>query len=259
MCHLCQRPAPGRETRRDFLGKLLGGLTVSAGMLCASNARAQVAPTPMIPTTPVSRSGGWARLVTPSPFWSLHAEQDATVAEFLRREARLKLDAAGYSVNPANLDELATFPLIFTNSLAAVTDPVQLENIREYLQRGGFFYIEGCLDHRLNRSFTAFMANHLKLFEQLAPGAQARRFGPTHPIFRAYFPVEEAKLALIEPTVDDQRWAGTPQALYGIFQQNRLISLISLAHLQCEWFTKPEKIPLCLRQIANIYVYAMTR
>ncbi len=253
MCYLCQTPGPRIETRRDFLGKLLSGVAVSAGIAGARSARAQVA------ATPASRSGGWARLVTASPFWSLHAEQDATVADFLRREARLKLDATGYAVNPASMDELATFPFIFTNSLTAVTDPVQVENLREYLQRGGFFFIEGCLDHRVNRSFTAFMGNHLRLFEKLAPGTQARRFTPTHPIFRAYFPVDESKLAPIEPTADDLRWQGAPQAFYGLYQQDRLISLISLHHLQCEWFTKPGKIPVCLQQIANIYVYAMTR
>jgi hypothetical protein len=38
-----------------------------------------------------------------------------------------------------------------------------------------------------------------------------------------------------------------------------VLAVISLQHLQCEWFTKPEKVPHALRQLANIYVYAMTR
>ena len=256
MCNLCQFHELRRETRRSFLKKLAGGLAVSAGMLCARGAFGQTMDAPL--PTPGGRAS-WARLVTPSPFWKLHSEQDAAVADFIRREAHLNLASTNYTVDPANLEALAAFPLIFTNSLTAVVDPQQRDNLREYLQRGGFFFIEGCLDHRVTRSFTAFMAGHLRLFDQLAPGSQARRLAPNHPIFRAYFPVDETKLSLIEPTDDDQRWRGAPQALYGIYQQNRMISLISLEHLQCEWFTKPEKIPFCLQQIANIYVYAMTR
>ena len=257
VCNLCQSPEPTHETRRSFLWKLAGGLAVSAGMLCTRRVLGQPATSAPLPT-PNGRAS-WARLITSSPFWALHAEQDAAVANFIRREAHLNLDATSYSVDPANLDALAAFPFIFTNALTAVVDSQQLDNLKEYLQRGGFFFVEGCLDHRVTRSFNSFMGGHLALFEKLAPGCVVRKFAPNHPIFRAYFPVEERKLSLIEPTDDDLRWKGAPQALYGIFQKSRMISLISLQHLQCEWFTKPEKVPFCMQQIANIYIYAMTR
>ena len=252
MCELCPLPPPSGETRRRFLMKLAAGLAVSAGMLSTRRAFGQG---PSMAGTQT----GWARLITPSLFWKLHGEQDPVLANFIRKEAHLNLDPKGYSVDPANLDELASFPFVFTNDLAAVVDPKQLDNIREYLKRGGFFYIEGCLDHRVTRSFTAYLASHQALFTKLVPGSEIRQLPPEHPIFKAYFPMAESQLGLIDIAPDDHRWQGAPQALYGVFDQARMISLVSLDHLQCEWLTKPDKIPSCAKQIANIYVYAMTR
>jgi hypothetical protein len=251
MCDYCHLPTPSSETRRSFLRKLTAGLAVSSGMLWTRRALAQSA-------TAQSGGAGWGRLVTPSPFWNLHGEQDTTLADFIRQQTHLDLDPKGYSVNPANLAELSSFPLIFTNDLTAVTDTEQLANIKEYLNRGGFFYVDACVDHRVTRSFPTFLSRHVELFAKLAPGSEVLQILPSNAIFRAYFSVDENQLGH-EIADADPRWGNTPQALCGVYLAKRMISLISLDHLQCEWITKPERVPLCMRQIANIYVYAMTR
>jgi Domain of unknown function (DUF4159) len=252
MCHHYYSPSAATESRRSFVRKLAAGLAMSAGMLSTRRLLAQGS------AMSGSRTG-WARLITPSLFWKLHGEQDPVLANFIRKEAHLNLDPTGFSVDPANLDELSSFPFIFTNDLTAVVDPKQVDNLKEYLQRGGFFYVEGCVDHRVNRSFTTYLAHHQELFTKLVPGSEIRQLQPNHPIFRAYFPVEEKNLGLIDVATDDHRWENAPQALYGIYSGTRMISLLSLEHLQCEWLTKPQKIPFCAQQISNIYVYAMTR
>ena len=247
---MCDRCYPF-ETRRKFIGKFATSLALAAGMAWTRRALGQ-------PLADLGRRTGWGRLVTPNRFWNLHGEQDAALADFIRQQTHLDLDPTVYSVDPANVDELSRFPFLFTNDLAAV-DSRQQDNIKEYLERGGFFYIDGCVDHRVTRSFKAFLSRQSALFAQLLPGSQAQELTPTHPIFRAYFPVEQSQLGLRDVVADDQQWKDVPQALYGVYHQGRMISLISLQHLQCEWLTKPAKIPFCLQQITNIYVYAMTR
>jgi len=252
MCNHCQKSDRIPRTRREFIGRAATGLTLAVGLLWSRRLFGQTAPPPGSKT-------GWARLITPSPYWNLHGEQDQPIADFIRRETHLNLDSTSYTVDPSNLDELAAYPFIFTNDLVAVKDAHQQANLQEYLRRGGFIYIDGCLDHRANRSFTKFMSDHAALFAQLLPGSDIRRLTPNHPIFQAYSPIQESNLSPVQVAPDDLRWKGAPQALYGVYQKNRMVSLISLDHLQCEWLTKPDKVPFCLRQIANIYVYAMTR
>lgn len=249
MCHCCKVSSALRETRRRFLRKLPTCLVVLLG---ATRGLSQ-------PEEPLARRNGWARLITPHPFWNLHFEQDPIIAGFLRREVPLRFDSNSYTVDPADLDALCSFPFIFTNDLTAIVDSTQLDHLQEYLRRGGFFYIEACLDHRVTRGFGDFLSRHSALFAKLLPGSEFRPLAPDHAIFQTYFRVDENQLARIDPRVDPERWKNAPPALYGIFQKNRLISLLSLDHLQCEWITKPEKIPLAIRQIANLYVYAMTR
>jgi hypothetical protein len=253
MCDQCCKPEGVLVTRRSIVRKMmLASLAISADLLRTRRTFGQTA-------AATDTRTGWSRLVTPSPFWNLHGEQDRVLAEFIGRETHLNLDPTGYSVDPSNLDELASYPFVFTNDLAVVSDAKQRFNLQEYLKRGGFLYIDGCLDHRVTRSFSDFLSQHKKLFAELVSGSEVRQLAPDHPIFRAFSPVEENKLSSLAIASDDPRWKDTPQALYGVFSQERMISLISLDHLQCEWLTKPNKIPFCMRQIANIYVYAMTR
>lgn len=253
MCELCLR-SDSSHSRRSFLRTLaLSAAAVATGCVTAPRGRAAVN------SLPIRSQAGWARLITPNPFWLLHNEQDAQIATFLSQEANLALDPTGYAVHPANLRELTAFPVIFTNGLTSVTDPAAIENIKEYLQRGGCLYIEGCLDHRVTRNFGTFVLSHVAWLRKLFPQIALRRFDAGHRIHRARFAVAEANLALIEPTADDLRWKDMPQALYGLYDDRQLLAVLSLQHLQCEWFTKADKVPHALRQIANIYTYAMTR
>ncbi len=86
-----------------------------------------------------------------------------------RKEAPPQSDTTGFSVDPANLDELSSFPFVFTNDLTAIVDPKALDNLKEYLQRGGFFYVEGCVDHRVTRSFTTYLAHPSGALHQIGP------------------------------------------------------------------------------------------
>ena len=236
------------RTRRDFLRRFIFGTL--AGLILGRRAAAQTA-------APRGGRVGWARLVTPNRFWNVHQNQDAQLAEFIRGQTSLNIDPTCYPVQPTSLDQLSAFPFIFTNNIAPVTNPAQQANIQEYIRRGGFFYIDGCVNRGATPSFPAFFTNHVQFFAKLFPGSQLRALPENHEIFRSYFPITE---------VDTRNgrglrghWGELEEALYGVFDGDRMISLVSLDHLQCGWPNSPERIPYCMKEIANIYVYAMTR
>jgi hypothetical protein len=247
MCDHCPPPRPIPETRRSFLRKVAGA-AAAAGMMGVTRAAAQEKP-------PAVGRSGWGRLITSSPYWTVHREQDPTLASFVRSETNLKIDPTCYPVDPGDLDRLCHFPLLFTNNLADVRDPRKLLNIREYLYRGGFIYIDGCVNANATPDGQLFLREHLGLFPHLVPGSEVRRLTADHPIFSSYFKLAEAELDSIGPNGSD-RWAGVPPGLFGIFDDDRMVMLFSLDHLQCGWPESAHKQWLATRQIANIYVYA---
>jgi hypothetical protein len=162
------------------------------------------------------------------------------------------------TVAPTRLADLCAFPFIFSNHLAALSDASQLSNLREYLYRGGFIYLDGCDDYTVNPSFRVFHEQHIALFARWLPGSQVRLLPPQHPIFRSIFPVTESSV-ISKAGPHDPKWAGASQALYGVFDDDRMIILLSQLHLRCAWGVDRDNTELKMRQAANIYAYAMPR
>ena len=242
MCDHCLFSEPDPGTRRSFLKKV-AATAAFAGLSGVTRAAAKA-------DAPQAGHTGWARLVTPSPYWDIHNGHDPIMGDFIRRETTLKLDPVYYPVEPAKLDRLCAFPFIFTNNLAVVRNERELLNIREYLYRGGFIYIDGCVNAQVTPSFKVFYEQHMALFQRLLPGCEIRKLQSNHPIFRAYFPVNEHDLNTY--FVGDR-----VPALYGVIDDDRMIMLLSLEALQCGWPQDPEKMKVDMKQIANIYVYAL--
>jgi Domain of unknown function (DUF4159) len=247
MCDDCHFRKPLGETRRSFLWKLAGGAVASAGLLGGSRAVAQMA-------APAGRASPWARLVTPDPQWQVHRLQDIQLTDFIRRTTPVEIPLQPLVVGPQSVQLLAGSPFLFSTNLAGINDPRQLGQIREYLGGGGFVYIDGCIT--TTASFQDFHERHLKLFDILLEGVQVRRLAANHPIFHTQFPIEERQLPTQPP--GDPRWKGAAEALYGVYDDDRMVMLLSQLHLQCGWRDNPAKQERKMRQIANIYVYAMT-
>jgi len=87
---------------------------------------------------------GWARLITPGGQSGVHSDRDPTLASFIGRQTSLNIDSNWRSVAPRDLEQLCTYPFIYTKELATISDPRDLQNLREYLQRGGFFCVDPC-------------------------------------------------------------------------------------------------------------------
>jgi hypothetical protein len=206
----------------------------------------------LAPAAEMPRGGrvAWARLITESSSWSVHDANDRVLADFIRTETSLNVDPKCYAADPADLAQLCAYPFIFTNNLTNVHDPRRLANIREYLRRGGFIYIDRCVNLSFSLEQEPFYARHVALFRSFLPGCEIRDLPENHEIHRCYFTL---------PSLNRGSSSSNHSGIYGVYFEGRLAVLLSCANLQCGWPNSPTRSAQSKREIANIYVYAMTR
>lgn len=215
---------------------------------------------PAAAAEPEFRGGrvGWARLVTSDSGWNLHSDQDPKLAAFIRSETTLNIDPVWYSVEPADLDGLCTYPFVYVKDLTRVHGEKARDNLAEYLRRGGFIFIDPCTTRFSAADVENFKRRHGELFARLWPGCIVRELPDSHALYRCYFTV----------TVDDlftpdviRAGGGKPPrvGMLGVFSGERLIAAISTSGLECGWPQTPGRAPGCMKLILNSYIYAMTR
>lgn len=211
------------------------------------------------PDEPRGGRVGWARLITPNAAWRRHAESDGILSRFIRTQTSLNIDVTWYSADPARIDQLCRYPLIFTNNLTDIQNPEHLANVAEYLRRGGFLFVDACINSSVTRDPDRFLQRHVETFTRLFPKAEVRPLPADHEIYRRYFPMSETPPHSYMGSVYDPKWHR--HGLYGVFEGERMIALVSLSGLQCGWAGQqhPDNGPQCMKMAVNIYVYAMTR
>jgi hypothetical protein len=238
MCEHCQFPEPVGETRRSFLRKVAGAAT-AATLLGATRAAAQGDP-------PQVAKAGWARLITPNGNWNFHGDRDQGLAAFVRSHTDLHFDSTFHHVAPASIERLSSYPFLFSFDLTAIARSQDWANLREYLYRGGFIYLDNCV--RVTLDPASFQRDNLERLTRLLPGAEIRRLSSQHPVFRSHFPTDLSELA---------KSSSHDIAYYGIYDDDRMVVLLSTAQLFCGWPEAPDLVETKMKLIANIYAYSL--
>jgi hypothetical protein len=248
-----QPSGEGLESRRSFLKK--ASAAALAGLFGAQRALGQSSSSPGHPAA-------WARLITPYFQWNRHGTEDAALTKFLQ-EAGLPFAPVGPAFDLSDLADLRPFALLHTNQLTAVEDPDDIAKLREYAYGGGFIYVDACGDTSLTKSCQDYHDQHLALLARMLPGSEVRILSGEHPIFHRIFQVDESAL-IPNPEPSNPSWAGARRALYGVYDDDHMVALLSQANLRCSWTRNqagydPKKVALKLREVANIYAYALSR
>jgi hypothetical protein len=198
---------------------------------------------------------GWARLATASRHWDVHGGQDGTLAAFIKGQTSLNIDSTSYSAEPGKLEELCKYPFLYSKDLSPVRDARHQDNLREFLQRGGFLCVDFCGSPSINRDVMAVFRRNREFFQKLLPGAEVRQLPRDHPVYRCYFTVGEEEIFTKDMGKQEP---GEFNGLYGVFSGGRMVAMISMYGLECGWPQTPLRTPGCMKMILNIYVYAMT-
>jgi len=200
----------------------------------------------------------WARLSNPDPQWHRHADSDPRLLQFIRDNTTLNIDTTWYAANVENLREMTAYPFLFSSGIHFITDEDGRKNIREYLLRGGFIFIDACINTDVNPDPDAFLKMQVDAFQAILPKFKIERLPPDHPIFRSCFAMKEGLPHTYMKDIYNPAWA--KHGLYGVYSGNRFVGLISLSGLQCAWAgngpTMEHRIN-CMKMMVNIYVYVV--
>jgi hypothetical protein len=216
---------------------------IAAGVLFASTT---VAATPQ-----TSSEYRWARLRTPDPEWQRHIEHDDALTDMLRDSCHLPFDDHTHDASADSVTNLAAYPFLYAASIARL-GPAQLQNLGEYLRRGGFLFIDACRNNQINPDIPRFLSRQLVQLKSVLPDATVGKLKPEHPVFSVFF-----KLKHFPPF----RQQDGQEPLYAVMLQDRIIAMISLNGFRCAWSgyaDDRENAVESLQMVANIYVYAMT-
>jgi hypothetical protein len=241
MCRHCQSPLSVPESRRSFLRKVTAA-AAGVSLLGATRVAAQG-------DLPQVAKSGWARLITPNPNWDFHRDRDDQVGAYLGEALNLR---AGFdTVSPLRLRDICAYPFLFSFDLAAIRNPDDWSNVREYLYRGGFLYLDYCVRVLGNLTLAQFADLHLARLTRLLPGAEVRRLSAKHPVFRSPFPIN---LDILTKAPEPQ--AGQVRTFYGIFDDDRMVAMVSTAQLFCGWPEEPQTVDTKLRMLTDVYAYS---
>ena len=202
---------------------------------------------------------GWARLKTSSEYWRRHATGDPVLMRFLRENTSLNLDPKWYVADIDKLDQLCAFPLLFSQSIGTVRNPMEKANLAEYIRRGGFLLIDCCINVNITPDADEFLQEQVRTLAEVLPEAHVVALPPTHDIYGCYFQIPGGRPPhTFNANIYDPAFAR--HGLYGIEIGSRMAGIISLSGLQCGWdgmIAPPGHSADCMRMLVNIYVYAM--
>jgi len=200
----------------------------------------------------------WARLQTQDPWWARHASADPRLLRFIHDNTTLNIDPEWYVANVESLRQMTGYPFLFSSGIQQVADDQGRQNIREYLQRGGFIFIDSCINTDVNPDPDAFFNAQVNTLQAILPKVKVERLPDDHAIYRSCFEMKDGLPHTYMENVYNPAWA--KYGLYAVYSEKRFVGLISLSGLQCAWAgngPSEEHRINCMKMMVNIYVYVV--
>ena len=131
---------------------------------------------------------------------------------------------------------------------SAIAPSESKRNLREYILRGGFLFVDDCVALRQIKE-DLFFDSVRTLLKEILPEIEMRRIPMSDDVFHTCY------------TITD--WAhlqGVNNGLWGAWHKGRLVALMNSSDLHCGWvgfhFSQRQRT-FALKMAANIYVYSM--
>lgn len=149
--------------------------------------------------------------------------------------------------------ELHDFPIIFITSKDRIElTPTERENLKKYIQRGGFLFVETKAAHQENPDLTRHNPDHggggpfRKLIKDVVPNARFTSIPNTDPLYHCFFSFESGP-----PGV--QRSEYSPY-LEGVYYNGRLVAVYSDKGYMSSWSGNKDSY---IKLGVNMIVFAM--
>jgi hypothetical protein len=198
----------------------------------------------------------WARLKTLSPSWQRHASSDRLLLEYIRNSTSLDIDPAWHAADVDNLNQMCAYPFLFSEGLGYVDEDGR-KNLREYIRRGGFLFIDSCIAPDVNPVQIDFVNAQMSALQDILPDLRLGPIPSDHAVYHNCFDMTDG---LPQTRPDDPiRWP--MKGLTAIYSNNRMVGMMSLSGLQCGWSGiggSQIHSTNCMKMMINIYFYAIT-
>ena len=254
--------------RRKFMSNSLvaaSGAAAAAGLDRPSIAFGSLAPEPAAARAGTGRgplgaaSFTFARLSYSSGNWDADPKMPANLLHSLAEYTPIRVDPNERIVD-INSDELGDYPFLYLtgNGLVRFTED-ERANLRRYLRRGGFMFVDDC-EHNVEGTFAKTFEGEIRgVLDR--PEEQLRVLPNEHPLYRAFFKFTEGP----PPTSHELNGWGdrvVHNYLKAIEVNGRTSVLYSNKDYGCEWnydwINKRFAAKDNTRFGVNIIVYALT-
>lgn len=244
-------------SRRDFVKSV--STTLGVGM--AATALGAMTATSLAEDLHEANRGsrvGWARLRFPLANqryrnWGAHPTGDIKLIQQIRRATNINVMRNWHVADIDQLDRMVDFPFIFMHDQEAVAlTNKQKDNLKEYMQRGGFLFIDDCVLDHYNRP-DLFYQSMKKEMTQALPGARWEPLKRDHEVFHIIYDLPNGL-----PHVQ-----GINHGLTAIHDKHgRMVAMIASSDLHCGWVNvgwfNPAVERDSLKMGVNIYAYAIS-
>jgi hypothetical protein len=203
----------------------------------------------------------WTRLETSDRYWNRHSDGDGQLLLLMRLNTSLNIARIWHAVRAADLEALCAYPFVYAADISVVSDE-EAENLVEYLKRGGFLFIDCCINKTINKDPRIFLQRQSNLLARHWPKVQLVELEPKHEVFSIYFRFENGP----PMTREVGSWSMKENfPLWTLMVDGRVVGMISLSGLQCAWSGVgakngyPNQPIEAMKMATNIYLYAMSR
>lgn len=213
---------------------------------------------------PQSEPFSWARIkfvpqVIRNDPWSAYPEVDRMILEHVKANTSINVNSSWNYADLKNLDEMVKYPILFITANGEFNPPdSDLENLKEYLLRGGFVYADDCVDDMNGDGFfRSFRATIERFF-----GAKMEKLPDSHEIYHCFYDLPDGAP---HPQKRAPKHGG-----WGFYLKGRLVVFLTPGDLHCgwesrylrqnnrrTWFTYQDET-LSFNMGVNIVIYALS-
>jgi len=203
----------------------------------------------------------WTRLETSDQYWNRHSDGDGRLLRLLRANTSLNIDGIWHAARASDLDSLCAYPFVYAADVSVLSDR-EGRNLAEYLKRGGFLFVDCCINKGINKDPREFLQRQITLLTRYWPELRLVELEAKHPVFSIYFQFENGP----PMTRELGSWSMTETfPLWSVMAGDQMVAMISLSGLQCAWAGvgvgrgRDEQPIEAMKMATNIYLYAMSR
>jgi hypothetical protein len=120
--------------------------------------------------------------------WKRHPQGVHHLTRRLEEQWKQKLNWQTIPGDVATAVDLAESPILFLSGFGPLQlQPQQIQNLKSYLENGGFLFVEACQGDGCEES--TFDQKFRELMNQIFPESELEALDPSHPIWSAHYPL----------------------------------------------------------------------